>query len=302
MKIFFLDHNGVMKNVAKNFETTTDISKADVFVLWNDVNPVERGIVQFARNRNKPSIVIQHGRRGTSRYYPPFSEKIQADKLLVWGENDRNSLTEAGQDPKRIKIVGSPAFRYLKPRLKHDGINIVFSPEHWDRPIEENKKVRKELQKIGGATVITKIIDSPSHIGLEWQNPVYSNREEEGHLEKCVEVLETADIVVGISESTFELLAQAMDIPVVIVDEWTPKAFGGDERYVTYRRVVSEGAKKTTVKNLRETILDQLKNPNELWRERRYAVIEDGGAIMGEKLEFLDTEKLIIDEIRHARK
>lgn len=300
MKVFFLDHNSIMKDVAKNFEATTDISEADVFVLWNDVNPVERGIINFARNRNKPSIVIQHGRRGTSRYYPPFSEKIQADKLLVWGENDRDSLTEAGQDPKRIKIVGSPAFRYLKPRLKHDGINIVFSPEHWDRPIEENKKVRKELQKVG-ANVITKVIDSPSHIGEKWQNPVYSNREEEGHLEKCIEVLQIADLVVGVSESTFELLAEAMDIPVVIADEWTPKAFGGDTRYATYRRVVSEGAKRTSVKNLRKTIEEQLKNPNELWRERRYAVVGDGGGEITENgLEFLDTEKLIIDEIRHS--
>lgn len=279
---FILDHNSVLSGLEKE-----SFDKAKTVILWNDVNPVERGIINLARGQGKKAIVYQHGRRGTSKYYPPFNEKIQADKLLVWGESDKKALIEAGQDPKKIKVVGATVFKHLKPKIPHDGINIIFCPEHWDRPVEENIKVRDELRKLKGVNVITKIIES--HNGKEFDNVCSSHRDSDTHLDTCANILRTADLVVGISESTFELLAQAMDIPVVIMDEWTPKSFGGDTRYTTYRRVVSRASKRTSVKDLRKTIGQQLANPDELKEERRQVVVEDGG--FG-----LDTMKLIKQE------
>ena len=90
-------------------------------------------------------------------------------------------------------------------------------------------------------------------------------------------VLQTADLVVGISESTFELFAEAMDIPVVIMDEWEPKAFGGDTRHTQARRVYSKGCKRTSLKDLNKTIEEQLKNPDELKKERAEIAEEEGG-------------------------
>jgi len=278
--IYCLDHNSVLQGLA----TTKDFDKAKTVILWNDVNPIERGIIQLAKSRGKKTLVYQHGRRGTSKYFSPFNEKIQADILMVWGESDKKALIGAGQDPRKIKVVGATIFKYLKPRQSHEGINVVFCPEHWDRPVEENIKVKNELRKLKNCNVITKIIES--HNPKEFDNPIASRRDDVTHLGICIDVLRTADVVVGISESTFELLAQAMDIPVVIVDEWSPKAFGGDMRYTTYRRVISRASKKTTIKDLRKTINQQLANPDELKEERKQVVIEEGG--FG-----LDTIKLI---------
>lgn len=275
MKLFTIDHNQVLQDLKKEFDITSDIDEADAVVLWTDVTFFERAVVNLAQSKKLPVYVMQHGRKGTSRYYPPFNEKIQADKLLVWGEFDRKSLIEAGQDPKKIEVVGQTVLSHLKPRKEHKGTNIVFCPEHWDNPVEENRKTRNKLRQLKGYNIITKIIESQDP--KDFDNPIQSTRWEDDHLDICAEVLITADLVVGISESTFELMAQAMDIPVVIMEEWTPKAFGGDERYATYRRVISNASKKATLVTLLDTIKDQLKNPNELKRQRRQVCIDEGG-------------------------
>lgn len=276
-----------MGDLSKEFEITKTFEEADKIVLWNDVNPVERGIINYARRLGKKVIVMQHGRKGTSKYYPPFNEKIQADKLLVWGEFDRKSLLQAGQPADKIAVVGSTVFSHLKGRVPHEGINVVFCPEHWDREVEENEKVKKELRKLKGVKITTKIIES--HDPKKYDNPIQSNRDLPTHLSICAEVLSTADLVVGISESTFELLAQSLDIPVVIMEEWEPKYFGRDTRYLTYRRIISKASKRATVKTLCETIKSQLKNPEELREERKEVAISEGGINLN-----------ALDEIRKA--
>lgn len=273
MKIWKLDHNGILEQLGERFDIVEKIEEADRVVLWNDVNPLERGIVNLAHGLDKKVVVMQHGRKGTSRYYPPFNEKIRADKLLVWGDFDRRSLIGAGQDETKIKVVGTTVLPQ-QTRNFHKGVNIIFCPEHWDREVEENLRTREELRKLK-MSIITKIIES--HDPKDYDNPIQSFRDTKEHLKICAEVLSTADLVVGISESTFELMAQAMDIPVVIMEEWTPKAFGGDMRYITYRRVISPAAKRATIKTLNKTIIQQLANPNELKEERVRVVLDEGG-------------------------
>jgi len=271
--IYNWEHNQVLS--CSDLPLTTDISKAKILIVWNDVYPVERSMIDFARSRGLKTYVMQHGRRGSSRYFKPFYEPIYADKMLVWGYADKDALVDVGHNPERIEVVGTPILNKIKPKIKHEGINIVFSPEHWDRPLKENIQVRDELRKTN-YNIITKLIDSPSHLE-EYDNPVKTNTNDKDHLDKCIEVLQKADLVVGISESTFELLAQAMDIPVVIMEEWESKAFGGDTRYVDYRRVISRASKKTKLKDLLTTIKNQLKNPDELKQQRKDVVFEEGG-------------------------
>jgi len=271
--IYLWEHNQVLSPF---IEYTKNIDQADTVIVWNDIYVVERSIIDYARKLGKKTYVMMHGRRGSSRYYPPFNEPIYADKFLVWGESDKQALIQAGHPKEKIEVVGCPILSKLKSRVKHKGINIVFSPEHWDKPLEENVKVRDELRKLKGVKITTKLIHSASHTE-EYDNPVRTNTSDKDHLEKCIDVLKWADLVVGISESTFELLAQAMDIPVVIMEEWTPKAFGGDTRYVNYRRVISRASKRATMDTLLKTIKQQLKNPDELKQERKEVVKEDGG-------------------------
>lgn len=287
-----LKHNSVFNEIQKKFEVVDKIEDCDTVLLWNDLNPIERGIISRARGLGKKTIVLQHGRKGSSKYFPPFNEKIQADKILVWGDFDRRSLIGAGQDSARLGVVGTTVLNGLPRKKPHEGINVIFCPEHWDREVDENTRVKEELRKLAQRyetiKVTTKIIES--HDPLHYDNPIQTNRNDDNHLSVCKELLSTADLVVGVSESTFELLAQAMDIPVVIMEEWTPKTFGGDERYFTYRRVISPAAAKTDCKNLQETIIFHLENPDDLKKERKQVAIDEGG--IG-----LDTLNLIAQEI-----
>ena len=275
MKIFPISHNGILNDIKKEFEVVKRIEDADAILLWNDVNAIERGIVRLCKSLKKKTIAFQHGRKGTSKYYEPFNEEISADKLLVWGEFDKERLIKAGRDENKIEVVGTTIWRNLKKRKKHSGTNVVFCPEHWDKPVQENFSVRDELRKLKKVKIITKVIDG-HNLGA-YDNPVFSNRNDWKHLKTCVEVLQTADVVVGVSESTFELLAQAMDIPVVIMSEWEPKAFGGDLRYTDYPRLVSRASHQATVENLNEVIKHALEYPEELKKERKEVCEEEGG-------------------------
>jgi hypothetical protein len=284
MKLFVQDHNSILQDIKQDFEIVSNIEEADKVVLWNDVNYLERSIINFAHSLGKKVAVMQHGRKGTSKYYPPFNEKIRADKLFVWGEFDKESLIEAGQDPSKIQVVGTTIFSRLLPRVAHEGTNVVFCPEHWDRPVEENIRVRNELRKFKAEreslgekiNIITKLIES--HDPDQFDNPVRSERDSEHHLAICAEVLSTADIVVGVSESTFELLAQSLDIPVVIMDEWEPKAFGGDHRYIKYRRIISEAATRSSLDNLGRTLKAELaRDQREMADVRKLIAEREGG-------------------------
>lgn len=279
MKYFIVsEHNSIFEKVKPYLDIVDRINDCDVVLLWNDLFPLERSIIKTAKMLGKKTAVLQHGRRGSSRYFPPFNEPITADALLVWGERDKEMLIRAGHPAKKIKVIGSPILIDIPQKNKEpSGKTIVFCPEHWDRPVEENKRVRDELRKLPPEyNVITKIIES--HTPSDFDNTIQSNREKYDHLDKCWEVLHCADLVVGISESTFELMAQVLDIPVVIVDEWEPKAFGGDLRYTQgYYRPISEAAKRTKVVNLLETIKGQLENPQELNKERAHIGLVEGG-------------------------
>ena len=289
MKVLFLNHNNILSDVIPHFEAVTEISKAERIVVWSDQTFLERTVIKQAKERSIPTIVIQHGRSGSSRYYPPFNEPIIADKLLVFGEADKRGLIGAGQDPKKIKVVGTTLFSHLKPHLSHKGTNVVFSPDHWDKEIWENKATMMQLKKLKGIKLTTKIVDGndPSL----YVNPVLTNRDASDHIDKCIEILSTADLLVSISEGTLELLAQAMDIPVVVMEEWRPKIFAGDERYLKdYRRIISPASKRARLKNLNEVIKDQLARPNELQEERKRIVIDEGGY-------GLDSLNLIIKEV-----
>lgn len=275
MKLLYRNHNQVLTEIAKEFEVVEDMKDCDVVMLWNEVLYDTKILVANAHYYNKPVLAIQHGRRGSSRYFPPFNEQIISDKLCVWGPLDKQRLVEAGHPADKIEVIGTTIFSHLIPRDPHEGINLVFSPDHWNQEIQENINVRDELRKLKGVNIITKIIEDQDSIFYD--NVVQSNRKETSHLTICANVLSTADIVVSVAEGTFELLAQALNIPVVTVEDWTPKEFGGDSRYKTYWRHISPAAKRTKLKNLLKTVKQQLANPNELETERKEMLWQEGG-------------------------
>jgi len=292
VKVLLFDFNNVLADVSdelvrrghivmshhKPDGSLADWKEADVIVVWQESeNGGWRKFVRMAHKEGKRVVLVQHGRRGISRIYPPFNDKLLSDQLCVWGENDIDRMLECGVAREKIFLTGTPVVKYVKPRIEHAGINVVFSPEHWDIDVVENIIVAGALRKIKGINVITKLLEG-EHNPREYDNPVTSNRQAKGHLETCVEVLQKADVVVSMSEGTFELLAQIMDIPVIIADIWIPKACMGDDRYKEFSRIFSDAC--TTVKKLEElesAIKRHVTIPNLLYEERQKIGRLDGG-------------------------
>jgi hypothetical protein len=256
------------------------LNKADVVVVWNETELGGwRDMIKDLKKKKKRVILVQHGRKGSSRIYPPFNETLLSDYVCVWGEKDKERLMSVGTPEERIKVCGTPIFKHLKPRVKHKGYNVVFSPEHWDIDVAENWLVARELRKLKRigfkkVNIITKGLIG-HQIESMYDNLVVSDRNSPEHWEVVADVLSKADLVVSISESTFELLAQSLDIPVVIADVWEPKACDGDERYKDYHREYSNAVAMAKLPDLIKTIKLHMKHPELLSREK--VVIEDGG-------------------------
>lgn len=287
LNIILFDFNNILTDVAYELAkrghnviggkvTDEMVKKADVIVLWNET-PMGGWDTWVKNLKGKRTVLMQHGRRGTSRIYPPFNEPLKSDVICAWSENDRKRLEGAGVSPERIKVTGTTIFGNRLPRVPHEGINVVFSPEHWDIDVAENFIVNSQLSKLKGVKVITKCLIDEHTPGV-YQNPVWSDRRTEEHLGICMDVLSTADVVVAVSESTFELLAESMDIPVVIADIWTPKACNGDEKYREYTREYSNACTRVKdMSKLNDAIYYAIKHPEHLRKERANIAVDDGG-------------------------
>lgn len=290
MKILLFDFNNVLADVAKELERRghelipfyvngklSDWKQAEVIVVWNETDIGGwRDWIEEAKSLGKRVVLMQHGRRGTSRIFPPFNEKLMSDVVCAWGENDVKRLTSCGVERDRIRVTGTTVLDHVLPRIPHSGINVVFSPEHWDIDVAENFIIASQLRKLKGVSITTKCLEGEHSIGV-YDNPVWSDRKAPGHLEICAEVLQTADVVVAVSESTFELMAQILDIPVIIADIWVDKACNGDERYREYHREYSNACRKVPLAGLNDAIMDAVAHPEKLREERKQIAITDGG-------------------------
>lgn len=275
MKIYLENHNQVGNGLEEYFDLV-DFNEAEKVVLWQDVMGTGMGLAKLAHLRKKPVIQILHGRRGYTQYGFPWNKEMLSDKICVWGKTDVDTLTRFGIPPEKIVITGTTLFSHLIPRVKHKGTNIVFSPDHWDHDIPENDEVVKVLRKMKGVNIATKIMEV--HDIKKYDNPVVSHRDRPNHLDICAEVLSKADLLVAISEGTFEMMAQILNIPVVIANIFIPRPCNGDSKYLQWRLPFSEAVKKEPdIKKLASAIKQQLKNPNELQEQRRSAAFNDAG-------------------------
>lgn len=270
-KILIFDHNNVCNFLRTKYPLANNVDDADVVVLWQDVLGIEKGVAELAKLKNKKVVVLQHGRNATVDYanYP-----LVADKICVWGTKDEERLKSYGINPKRIELTGTDVLYHTKPRVKHEGLNVVMRPIHWDTAyIEENIILRDALRKINGINITTKITEA--HNPNDFDNPVYSYRDESNHLDVCAEVLSKADVVVGAGEDgTFEMMAYTMDIPVVIADIWQPKTFLGRP---PQEAVYTNACEVCKLEDLEKVVLNTIANPDKLKKERWQLAYEEGG-------------------------
>lgn len=290
MKILLFNFNNVLTDVAEelvarghellDLKDVGDMKvwkKADVIVVWNETELAGwRHYITEMKKMGKRIVLVQHGRRGTSRIYPPFNETLISDAVCVWGENDKKRLMSVGVPEEKIFITGTPIWKHLKPRVPHEGKNVVFSPEHWDVDVSENLIVADQLRKLKKVNIITKGLKN-HQIETLYDNFIGTDRNSPEHFPIVADVLSKADVVVALSESTFEMLAQSLDIPVVIADIWIPKACDGDDRYKDYHREYSNAVVMSSLEKLNDAVIHSLKHPELLRNERKDIIIKDGG-------------------------
>lgn len=100
-----MDVNNVLLDVAEELVnrghelidgTVEDLDSwkdAEVLVIWNETTLGGwRESIKNAQKLGKKVILVQHGRRGCARVYPPFNEEILSDLVLVWGKTQKERL------------------------------------------------------------------------------------------------------------------------------------------------------------------------------------------------------------------
>ena len=267
MKIYLEDRNNVIVNLKDRFEIAENPRDADCFVLWQDVRGKMLELCKLNKEYiKKPVVVVQHGRAATNDYLPPNNFSMYADKFCCWGVKDYERLVRAGHKEKAV-ITGSPLTDFLKPRLPHDGTNIVFCPvitmheepeniiAYWTlkrieyaRSIDKVNKFKNELKEAWHAWVVEPTSATEGSIpyynfNKEWRliakiTPAHDKRLYFGdivqsspvnktHIQDTISLLQHTDLVVGIEEGTFQLLAMAMGIPVVMIKGFKYQQYGG---------------------------------------------------------------------------
>jgi len=275
----------------KKIVSQDDIKDNDVLVVWQEtIMGGARQLVGWAKAFGKKTILLQHGALQDYRFRmsEPFNENLLSDIVCVWGEDDKKRLLELGVKEDRIRVTGSMIFQHLKPRVPHKGKVILFVPEHGDEDSAENLCVAGVIRKLKIPIITKLLIPNPKNtesydkenINPEWyDNPVISDRFDKNHLDICADVLSKADVMVGLSESTTGIMAEALDIPVVCADVWIPKAYHKDERYMNYQRPYTNACVRVKIDKVNDAIKYALKHPEHLRTERRQVVEANGGNI-----------------------
>ncbi len=340
MKVFCANYNGLLDETIAALkargEFTDNYHEASHFLLWQDVRGDLKTLAGIAREQlGKPVFVLQHGRGATRDYCPPNSFPLKADKILVWGETERDRLLRGGIADSRIEVVGCPLFKYLKPRAKdRQGINILYAPVISSKEEPENLLVHAELKKWeannlqkylydnfanlkrswatknitmregpdGQQTVwseeilhtiprgalysngLVNVKLTPVHDMYQYQSPlVVTQQHDSNHLETTADLLSNTDVMVCLEEGTMQLLACALDIPVIFVDIFKYGTYGGCENYDSIEKIDTKAV--YTVRDLTKlgkTIDQALGNRAEL-RKHRISVCEaDGGIHLGD--------------------
>jgi len=272
-KIFFIEHGGVMQDIVPNFKVVMTIDEADVVVLWQDVMGYCKSYANLAKAKGKKVVVLQHGINAVDDYGPPNNYKLLADKICVWSQSDVDMLKQFGIPKNKYELTGTTIWSHLKPKQKHQGVNVLFKPAHWDVEIDENYVVMDELRKIKGINLYTKIHES--HDANKFENPIKSDRETTKHLDACGDVLSKADVVVGIgNEGTFGLMAYAKDIPYIVPNVWKPRSFlDAPTPIMKY----TNGCHFVKLEELKKAVWNAIEHPEFKRNERKKAAEYYGG-------------------------
>lgn len=271
MKIYTRNFNGVFDDILNHVDSVS-IEEADKVLAWQDVLPDWVNTVNYAHELGKEVILMTHCFASCNDYLPPHNHTPLADKILVWGQADYNMAIQAGLAHKTI-ITGTPIFNHIKPKVKHEGTNIVYCPARLET-VDENYEIAEKLRGYD-AKILTKVIDGQKL--TKYDNPVYSDRSKTDHIDISFNMIAEADIVVvNDPTTTFALFAFACDVPVVCVNNISKK-------YYLIKHYLGSGEYQTSIDKLYETLDEVLQNDTKQEQRRLWA--EYCGAFIKNPLE-----------------
>lgn len=267
---------------------------------------------------HKPLLVVQHGAGGSRDYEFPNHFQFLADKFCCWGESDYNRLVKQGNGDKAIitgcTLINQiqPLVPHIEKNIifspvmaeREDPANIITFYELKKIELEESQKNlikhRNQLEASWRPSVLSSnnlleethipyldintnfrliVKTTPIHDKKLYLGSVCETSQGElKHIEGCVRLLTHADVVVGMLESTFQMLAMAMDIPVVICNEYQFTNYAGVD-YTNFDHIKTKGVTYCDLKDLRATIEGELANPKRLTKERKEATLREFGDV-----------------------
>jgi len=273
MKVAVFNWNGILDSLtqylAMGGALEPNWEKADVIVMWQDVLGGSKEVAAQARIMGKRVYVVEHGLLSINDYIPPLSRPLTANKVLVWGEKTKEWLIKKAKiDEDRVVVTGTTIFDIFKPKRIHEGKNVLLAPRHWSPDIPENLRMAKELKKLKGVSVRSKIVNG-EHDPKNYPNPISSDRSSPDHLIKLWKILAETDVLVTLGEGTIAALAYYMDIPVISLDEWEIKELLGKiYSKKEFFSQVSDACTRVPLSKLNATVLDALKHPEKKRMER----------------------------------
>jgi len=309
--------SGISKRTDE-FEFVNDPRSSDVIVLWQDVRGELAELCRINKEYiHKPVVVVQHGVGATRDYQEPEKFSFMADKFCCWGTYDVDRLTKLGYGDKAV-LTGSPLINKITPYEKHGDKNIIYCPVVAMHEEPANIITYYELKKIEIEKSQKVLIEHKEKLRDEWnawvvnpENPTdgsipyyainknwrlitklttihdrglytgavtISSQNSLTHIEDCVKLLSQTDVVVGMVEGTFQLLAMAMNIPVVICKGWEFKSYGGKD-YSKSEMIVTDGVTYCDLGDLQQVIDKELVNPERLTENRKKVLLAEFGDI-----------------------
>lgn len=267
---------------------------------------------------HKPLIVVQHGAGGTRDYEAPENFPLMADKFCCWSHADYDRLVRQGNGDKAVitgsplinqikppekhdgkNIVFCPVvveheepanlivfYELKKAELSHSqkriiehrkNLEIVWRPSviESEETLGENKIPYIDISR--NFRLISKL--TPMHDkSLYTGSIVQTNVVSPTHIEDCVKLLANTNVVVGMVESTFQMLAMAMGIPVVICKEWEFKRYAGKD-VSKIDHIKTNGVTYCDLKDLQKVVEGELANPERLAKERKEVVLREFGDV-----------------------
>ncbi len=321
--------SGIKK--CEDFEFVEDPRDSDCLVLWQDVRSEMLELCKINREyMKKPVVVVQHGTGGTRDYQPPEKFEMYADKFCCWGTHDYDRLVNNGYGDRAV-LTGSTLINQLKPLVPHTDKNIIFCPIVNMHEEPANLITFYELKKIELDYSQKKLLKHKEDLRDRWDARILCPDAPEGltipysdintnfrlisklttmhdkslylgsitlthvqsatHLEDSVKLLTQTDLVVGMVEGTFQMLAMAMGIPVVVCKGWEFKEYAGKD-YSSSEMIFTNGVVRCEVEDLRKTIEQELSNPTRLAEERQKTLLGEFGDINS------DPDSKIIETIK----